>query len=241
MAISEDFSKFATNMRTNRLFLLLLSIVICVSFSSCNEEETYGEKKKRERNTISNFIKSGTCVLEEVTGDTLLYVAPIKVISEDVFSAQDSLTNLAENEYVLLAKTGIYMQIMRKGCGEKLMNGETATVHNRFIEFNIAGDSIQLRNDNMSSIAVPEKMSCTNTYGNYTGSFISGQMKKYYAAASVPEGWLVPLQYINLGRNSSETDEIAKVRLIVPHTSGQGDAQSSVYACFYEITYRRGR
>ena len=117
MAISEDFSKFATNMRTNRLFLLLLSIVICVSFSSCNEEETYGEKKKRERNTISNFIKSGTCVLEEVTGDTLLYVAPIKVISEDVFSAQDSLTNLAENEYVLLAKTGIYMQIMRKGCG----------------------------------------------------------------------------------------------------------------------------
>ena len=133
MAISEDFSKFATNMRTNRLFLLLLSIVICVSFSSCNEEETYGEKKKRERNTISNFIKSGTCVLEEVTGDTLLYVAPIKVISEDVFSAQDSLTNLAENEYVLLAKTGIYMQIMRKGCGEKLMNGETATLHIRFI------------------------------------------------------------------------------------------------------------
>lgn len=229
-------------MKKDRFFLAMLLVVMSMTFfSSCDDEETYGEKKEKERNTISRFISSGVCVTEELSGDTLLYVAPIKVISEEVFAEQDSMTRLDENEYVLLSKTGIYMQILRKGCGEKLKNGETARVYNRFIEYNIAGDSVQLRNDNMLYIAVPEKMSCTNSYGNYMGSFVSGVFKEYYSATSVPEGWLVPLQYINLGRIASETDEIAKVRLIVPHTSGQGDAQSNVYACFYEITYERGR
>jgi hypothetical protein len=240
--IINGFRNFALSMKIVNTFLTgLLFVCFALVFSSCDDEETYGDKKKKEHNTISNFIAAGTCVTEETTGDTLLYVAPITVISEEAFAAQDSMTNIANNEYVLLSKTGIYMQILRKGCGEKLKNGETATIFNRFIEFNIAGDSIQISNNNLHYIAVPDKMSCTNTYGNYTGSFISGIMRTTYATQSVPEGWLVPLQYINLGRIANPDDEIAKVRVIVPHSSGNSDAQSNVYACFYEITYERGR
>ena len=86
-------------------------------------------------------------------------------------------------------------------------------------------------------MAVSDEMSCTNSYGTLTGSFISGVMKTRYGA-SVPEGWLVPLAYINLGR---DLRDLAKVRLIVPHNSGQDNASQNIYACFYEITYQRGR
>ena len=65
-------------------------------------------------------------------------------------------------------------------------------------------------------------------------------MLMYHSSStSVPAGWLVPLNYINVGRPENENDEIAKVRLIVPHSQGTVDASSSVYPCFYEITYVR--
>ena len=57
---------------------------------------------------------------------------------------------------------------------------------------------------------------------------------------SVPEGWLVPLSYIKLGRPQKEGDEIAKVRLIVPHEMGHEVALKGVCAFYYEITYERG-
>lgn len=224
--------------------ILYLSLVVwgCMfTFVSCDEDETYGEKKEKERNTISGFIKSGVCVKEDTTGDTLLYVAPITVISEEQFAEQDSTTNVDRNEYVLLSKSGIYMQIIRKGCGKKLQNGETSTVFCRFTEFNIAGDSIQARNTNLRYVAVPDEMTCTNSFGYYSASYITGVMPTRYGTTSVPEGWLVPLAYINLGRPENENEDIAKVRVIVPHTSGNNEAQTMVYACFYEITYRKGR
>ena len=61
-----------------------------------------------------------------------------------------------------------------------------------------------------------------------------------YGSASVPAGWLVPLSYIRLGRLVEEGDELAKVRLIVPHDQGHSYASQGVYACFYELTYQRG-
>ena len=61
-----------------------------------------------------------------------------------------------------------------------------------------------------------------------------------YSSTSVPKGWLVPLSYIKVGRQFSE-DQISKVRLIVPHSEGHANATSSVYPCFYEITYQEMR
>ena len=59
-----------------------------------------------------------------------------------------------------------------------------------------------------------------------------------YSDKSVPAGWLVPFTYINIGRQVSTEQPIAKVRLIVPHSQGQKDASSRVYPCFYEISYQ---
>ena len=66
-------------------------------------------------------------------------------------------------------------------------------------------------------------------------------MYMVYNKTSVPSGWIVPLSYVNLGRQVSADEGIAKVRLIVPHSQGQTDATSNVYPCFYEITYQEMR
>ena len=92
----------------------------------------------------------------------------------------------------------------------------------------------------------PDIMDVTNTYGTFTASFNTsvnggGAMYQYYGSKAVPAGWLVPLTYINIGRQVSEDEEIAKVRLIVPHSQGHSDASSNVYPCFYEITYQEMR
>ena len=57
----------------------------------------------------------------------------------------------------------------------------------------------------------------------------------------VPNGWIIPLQYVKVGRQTSADSGIAKVRLIVPHSQGQSDATSNVYPCFYELTYQEMR
>ena len=94
----------------------------------------------------------------------------------------------------------------------------------------------QTRND--YSPRTPDKMSVSRSGNTYTASFVSGMMYSTYGA-SVPSGWLVPFNYINVGRQSTPDDEVAKVKLIVPHTQGQAYASSSVYPCYYVITYQR--
>ena len=194
-------------------------------FAACDNTETYADQKKKERAAISKFIADSA----------------INVISETEFKSQDSTTDVSKNQYVLFESSGVYMQIIRKGCGQKLKNGETADVLCRFNEYNILGDSLQLSNNILYYSTLVDKMSVNNTSGTFTASFISGLMYSAYNSASVPAGWLVPLTYINLGRQSDSNGEIAKVKLIVPHTQGQAYASSNVYPRFYELTYERGR
>ena len=89
--------------------------------------------------------------------------------------------------------------------------------------------------------AVPDHMNVYRNGNNITGSFVDGMMYRFHGSASVPAGWLVPLNYISVGYPDPEeaNDEIAKVRLIVPHSQGTADASSSVTPYFYEITYQR--
>ena len=58
--------------------------------------------------------------------------------------------------------------------------------------------------------------------------------------ATVPNGWLTPLSFVRIGRQTSD-EGIAKVRLILPHSEGQSDATTNVYPCFYEISYQEMR
>lgn len=193
---------------------------------SCDDTESYADQKKKERAAINSYITKNK----------------IKVISESEFLAQDTTTDVSKNEYVLFDNTGVYMQIIRKGCGEKLKDGETATVLCRFTEWNLLTDSLQLTNDILGLAAQVDKMSVKNTSGTFKASFVAGSsvMNTMYGTTSVPSGWLVPLTYIKLGRPSNPDEEIAKVKLIVPHTQGHQYATSGVYPCLYEITYQRG-
>ena len=196
-------------------------------FVSCNDYETYAEQRDRENSAISRFIRDSS----------------ITVINETQFAEQGYTTDLGKNEFVLMKSSGVYMQIVRDGCGEKIKNGETTTVLCRFTERNLLTDSIQLTNDILAFASIPEKMSVTNTNGTFSASFdtSSSLMYTFYSSASVPSGWLIPLNYIKVGRQVSPDDEIAKVNLIVPSTQGHQYASSGVYPCYYTITYEKGR
>ena len=203
--------------------LLLICIAAIAVLSSCNDYETYGDKKEKERNAISKFVSESSIV----------------VISEDQFVLQGAVTNLDRNEFVKLDKSGVYMQIVRPGCGEKLNDGETANICCRFREFSIEGDTVTLLNNIDLMAAFVDVMRVTNTSGTFSGSFTTGVMMRYYSSASVPAGWLVPLAYIKVGRPKSQTDEKAKVRLIVPHSQGHTIAAQDVLPYYYEITYEK--
>ncbi len=208
--------------------IALLTLIAAMFIVGCDNTETYADQKKAESAAISNFIRDSA----------------ITVISEDQFATQGYTTDTTKgkNEYVLLNNSGVYMQIIRQGCGEKLKSGESATVICRFTEFNMKGDSIQLSNQLNAFSAQPDIMSVYNSSGTFTASFtITSLMYYAYGSTSVPSGWLVPLTYINIGRPTNENEEIAKVKLIVPHSEGQSYASQYVYPCFYNITYQRGR
>lgn len=210
-----------------KIKLALLACAALFTLMSCDDTESYADQKKKERSAIRSYIAKEN----------------IKVITEKEFHAQDSTTDVSKNEYVLFETTGVYMQIIREGCGEKIKDGETATVICRFKEWNLLTDSLQLANNiENSSLNFPDLMSVKNTSGTFKASFIKGSSVMYsiYGSGSVPAGWLAPLSYIKIGRPAKPGEEIAKVKLIVPHTQGHQYASSGVYPCLYEITYQRG-
>ena len=222
--------------------LLLLFVFAAGLFCSCDDEETYADRREKENQQIQNFLNTGVS-LTDTNSDTYSINVPggINVISESDFAAKGYTTDVSRNEYVLFNSSGVYMQIMRKGPGTPLAEGETATVLVRYTEYDIASAYIRSTNVLNSYAVMPDVMTCSNSYGTIQASFLSGVMKNTYDTSTVPAGWLIPLKYINLGRQDSENEEVARVRVIVPSTQGQINASANVYACFYDISYTRGR
>jgi hypothetical protein len=214
------------------IIALLMAVVV---FAGCEKYETYSDMKKKEQDAIQRFIS------EE----------GIQVIDQTTFEAQGNKTDLAKNQFVKFTRNGVYMQIIREGCGTKLEEDKTVNVLCRFMEKNIKTGEVVVRNDvhaSMSSIGTGidvsqylDKMSVLRVGTTITASFISGMMFRYHGSASVPGGWLVPLNYVKIGRPENDGEETAKVRLIVPHSQGTADASSSVIPCYYELTYQRER
>ena len=240
----------------NRILFKTIALVVLLGavLTACNKDETYAEKKEKERDAIASFISRDKAIIAD--GDTAVYIGNIDVISESEFLEQDSTTRIEyhydsqgkivydRNEYVLFGN-GVYMQIVRKGVGEKLAPGKSKRVIARYLEFNIMADSLQTRNDILYFSTTPDIIDITNDSGTFTASFNTlnggGAMYRTYGTTSVPAGWLIPFSYIRLGRQINETDEIAKVRLIVPHSQGHSRANQNVYPCFYQITYQQMR
>lgn len=224
-------------------FILLAILLLTSIFVACKNEETYAEQKEKEYNAIKTFL-SRDIVVRDADGIVVCNVGTIEAITEEQFEQQGYVTDLSRNQYVLFSNSGVYMQIVREGTGEKLEQGKTARVICRFIEFNILGDSIQLRNDVNYWHSSPDIMKISNNYGTYSAEFDTelyggGAMYAVYGTTAVPSGWLVPFPYIRIGRQENEEEKIAKVRLIVPHTQGQPNASSNVYPCFYEILFQK--
>jgi len=202
-------------------FLFILIAFVAV-LTSCNDYETYGDKKEKERNAISKFIADSS----------------ITVISEDQFKQQGYVTNVKYNEYVKLDKSGVYMQIIREGCGDKIKDNESVNLVCRFHEMNIIEETTRIYNDINDLAHVADIMHVSRTSNTYTAYFTSGVMYSAYGA-SVPAGWLVPLSYVKVGRPQSFTEECSKVRLIIPHSQGHATASSNVIPFYYEITFQR--
>ena len=151
------------------IYLFLCVTVSGFSLTACDDDETYAEQKEKERKVIASLLARDPLVLTTPEGDTLLHTAKIKVISQAQFEAQDSTTNVDENEYVLFGSTGIYMQIVRKGVGEKLKNGETTRLICRYWEYNILGDSLQT-SDNVLHYATNPEILDVFTWVKETGT-----------------------------------------------------------------------
>lgn len=209
--------------------ITLLAVLLCsiATLFSCKDSDTYADQKERERSAISKYIRDNN----------------IKVISEEEFLAKDTVTDVSKNEYVLFTNTGVYMQIVNRGVGEILKHNENTNVLCRYKEINLLTDSLQSSNIDMAFSSLVDKMTVRRYYSTYTASFdhSSSLMARIYNSTSVPNGWLVPLAYIKLGRLVNDTDNLAKVNLIVPHSEGQANASQRVYPCFYTITYQRGK
>ena len=212
------FRTFADDMKK----IVLIIIAAVALLASCNDYETYGDKKEKERNAISKFIADSA----------------FTIISEEQFVKNGNKTDLSRREFVKLDKSGVYMQIVREGCGDMIKDGESLTIDCRFTEFDILNDTSTIYNTTVAYASMPDRMAVTRTSGTYTASFISGLMTNVYST-SVPAGWLVPFSYIKVGRPQSMTEECAKVRLIVPHTQGHANASSNVKPYYYEITYEK--
>jgi hypothetical protein len=197
-----------------KYFFIAIVTLFATMWCSCEDYETYAEMKEKERAYINDFIRE----------------QQIKVISKEEFE-KDTVTNVEENEFVLFKDRGIYMQIVRRGEGRMIEDGDRGMIMARYLERNIeSGDTIS---GNLYA-NTPDYLSCSRNGDSFTASFTQGYMLSVYSSSVVPTGWLLPLSYIKLGRPN---DKAPKVRLILPHAESTSMAAKFVYPTYYEITY----
>ena len=234
-----------------KFLFAIMAIAALFSFAACNDTETYKDLRDRELDSISSFLRHEN----------------VKVISEEVFKSRwekkqkDNSVVLTDtsknnNEYVLFNSNGIYMQVLDMGCGDYIQKGETTDVLVRFYEYTlglkaaICNESLQLTNNTVVYSYMLDKMSVTNNSGTFTGSFDTSNSlmaatynsSTYYGTSgTVPSGWLIPFSWVKIGRPKTDSEHVAHVRILVPHSYGTTAASGSVYACLYDMTLQRGR
>ena len=233
---------FTTFARVNMLIkmkknylLWAVTALIMLALQSCNNGKTYAEMKEEEADAINKYILEND----------------IKVITEADFAAQDSTTK--ENEYVLLDESGVYMHVDNRGSGKEVLGDGTYNIAVRFVEVTLqtrsdlgitAGDTLlaNFHVANPSYTIKGEDLKLTISGESYSASFIGKNSNMYnvYGTQSVPSGWLIPFRYLTPGR-TTDSEKIARVKLIVPHSQGTSSATQSVYPCFYELTYNMTR
>ena len=205
--------------------LLMMVLGLGLAFQSCNNGKTYAEMKEDEREAIQRFLELNN----------------IKVIDEDQFAEQDSMTNVAANEFVLFDESGVYMQVVERGNGQLLEDGRHEFLV-RYVEEQIVEDGTTdtLSLNTLSNLFPhPDEFILTKEKNSLSASFSNGgAMSEAHSSAYVPSGWLLPLNYLKVGREISGR---SKIKLILPHSQGTATASGQVFPCYYEITYQLSR
>jgi hypothetical protein len=115
----------------------------------------------------------------------------------------------------------------------------------RFDEYNLLNnpDTMQLSNNVLVYSAIVDKMTVINKSGTNTAIFTNGEsiMVRAYGTTAVPEGWIVPLSFVNIGRPTEESQEPAHVKIIVPSDKGQYYATLYTYPCLYDLYLMEGK
>lgn len=194
-----------------KLTLFFLSLLACsLAFQACDNTKTYAEMLEEEKDAIKAFIRDSS----------------ITVISQTEFYRNDSITELANNEFVQLA-SGVYMQIVDKGSdnlADTVKPNDQILV--RFTEFSLIDNYVTLSNEELPQVV--DAFNYKVTSSSIAGIFTEGLMGSIYGT-SVPAGWLVPLAYVR---------DRAHVRLIVPSKMGHSSAMQQVYPYYYDLKYQ---
>lgn len=201
------------------VFLFLSLLAVGSIFQACDDSKTYAEMLEEEKDAVNKFIKDHN----------------IRIISQDEFEKNDTVTDLDRNEYVALSD-GVYMQIVDRGVEDK---ADTFATNNeicvRYVEQNVMTRDTTCWNVFLEEYADVSYFYATPAVFRYVaqGSYVYGTFLQmdyawsvYYQSTAVPAGWLLALPFV---RN------YAHVRLIVPSKVGHSAGQQDVIPFFYDI------
>ncbi len=206
-------------MRNTHIYLLSY-ITFTLLLSSCNKTETYADQKAKEKHWINAFIEENKIDIISIE----------KFLTDTITNNPETGPDFSKNEYVYFQDKGVYMQIIRRGTGEAIADGERKVLTARYYEYAIfEADTLTINLYNTD----PDIFTCIRSESVYSASFTSGNMFAIYGSA-VPNGWIMALPYIKPGFYNGPPS--AKIRLILPHNEGTRQAASNVYPCFYELT-----
>ena len=73
-------------MKWNKLYtLLIVMFSIITLFTACDEDETYSDKRKREKKQVEAFLKNGVTVYDTIQFiNLIMYLLPIKNVGLDI-------------------------------------------------------------------------------------------------------------------------------------------------------------
>ena len=202
------------------IFLCSILLGMGGMFQSCDNSKTYAEMLEDEEKAVKKFIRQ----------------EGIQVISQDVFEANDTVTNLERNEFVSLSD-GVYMQIVDRGSedlNDAFKNNDEICV--RFEERNLLENELTSFNVFLEDYADAHEYyndpaifrytsSGTYAYGTFTQLAYAWAVA-HSSSTEVPSGWLLALPCVR---------DHAHVRLIVPSKMGISESQSSVIPYYYDI------
>lgn len=186
------------------LGLICFIIGLCIVFASCSNNETYADKLKNERKSISRFINEHNII---------------------VLNSYPASGVFKENEYFRDPLTGIYINVIDSGNGNRASVAKRSEVNVRFTDAIAFG----LATPDTVSNNVPGYQPISFTYG-ITATYTSS-VQKTPEYGYLSQGIVTPLEYVG---------EKARVRLIVPFANGSTYQRVAYTPIYYtELQYTR--